>query len=220
MKNTKSVIITGMLATLTFVAVVFSYTYVVYANEYVDAFPNMWYVNGEIVEISRTNFVDTNGNPLSRMGLIPHEEYGNLFLTTEIVFIDEFGYEETKRMFACASALMSARSASGSGTHRVEIDRLLNLGHSNVIETRWAQGHFTYHQGNNTVTVSNAIGGVTDVPNMRITNRSTTTSSGTTWLGLGVFWRQVDFSFTSTNAIGGSRDLSVSARVRADGNRS
>lgn len=80
----------------------------------------------------------------------------------------------------------------------------------------YAQGYFTW--GNRKASVSNASGGVSNVPSkVKISNRTTTSSTGQyAW----IFNRyaQVDFSFTTTNQIGMKDNFSVTIRVSESGN--
>jgi len=172
--------------------------------------------------ISQTYFVSISGNPLQRMGLIVHEEDSDLFLVKEIKYIGEYGFIESIRMYADSQALASAdaRNATGSGRHRVSRTHTWAMGHGSA-QVRWAEGYFSYNSQNNTVTLSNIRGHVYDTVNsIRITNRSTTQSNGTSFIfGLGRQWRQVNFSFTATTHVGISNNFSVSARVYSNGNR-
>lgn len=164
-----------------------------------------------LTEISRIDHVDLSGNPTSS-SFIYHEDYSDLILMTEIIFVDEYGNEVVERHYT--DNPLWGRSATGSGTHRVEQTNTWDAG----TERRWAQGFFTYNQNNNTVSVSNATGGAT-VPGNRLTisNRSRTTNAGRTILGKR--WAEVNYTYTVRNPAGNFFNRSVSARVYSDGDR-
>lgn len=183
-----------------------------------DGFQNPWQFEFEdqLTEISRIDFVDRNGNPLMRSGLVAHEDIADMFLTSEIVYVDENGGRVVARHFTDAAGLRTARNVSGTKTHRVEISRTWA---TNQVQKRWASGSFTYNSSANTVTVSNAAGGVNDISGVTVSNKRTTTGSGTTFiLGLGRAWREVSFTFDTTNAAGLKSSWSVRSRVHSNGN--
>lgn len=172
----------------------------------------VWYIEDDtnLTEISRIDHVDIYGNTSSN-SFIYHEEYSDLVLLSEIIFIDEYGNEVVERHFT--DNPIWGRSASGSGTHRVERTNSWATG----TETRWAEGFFSYNQSNNTVSVSNVRSGVRAPSNTRVTNISRTTNRGTSILGRE--WREVRINYTITNPYGISQNRSVHARVYSNGSR-
>jgi len=176
-----------------------------------------WYEDGEdLTELYRVDFVDINTfDELRARTLIRHADYPELILVTEITYFDNINQENVvERQFMDVSAIISSRNASGSGNHRVERDHSWGAG---SIQTRWASGFFEYNSSNNTARVRNNAGGVNSVSGITVSNQVRSTNTGRTLLGRN--WAEANFSFSTRNPAGMTRNFSINARVEANGSR-
>lgn len=131
----------------------------------------------------------------------------------ETTYVDEGGYTVTERRYVSLSAQLFG--ASGSGTFRNEKETR----YSNITITYWVEGYFRWDEDRDIVTVSNVRNGHSALgPYITISNEQVVSEDN---VGFNFLWGKkyayAEYSFTLTNPIGLTRDLSVKIVVHNNG---